>query len=151
MSVTDVYETLGAIIHQYGREDKSQRNHKCSMMNINMFKHTSITSNPNKTLQGNETRIVLRVHSLFSSGKNDIDRYFIFYCVCTIKIMKGYKENDVQLSPHKTHVGCVYRWVWLALIVSIKLYDGGINCEKVTIGAVRTSLVWIKLMFYVCV
>lgn len=68
-----------------------------------------------------------------------MDRYFIFYCVCTIKIMKGYKENDVQLSPHKTHVGCVYGWVWLALIVSIKLYDGGINCEKVTIGAVRAS------------
>lgn len=29
---------------------------------------------------------------------------------------------------------CVYGWVWLDLIVSIKLYDGGINSEKVTIG-----------------
>ena len=60
--------------------------------------------------------------------------------------MKGYKQNDVQLSLHKTHVGCVYGWVWLALIISIKLYDGGINCEKVTIGA--DSFVEIKLMFY---
>ena len=41
---------------------------------------------------------------------------------------------------------CVYGWVWSHLIVSIKVYGGGINCEKVTIGA--DSFVEIKLMFY---
>ena len=53
------------------------------MMNINMFKHAQLyTTNPN--LKGNETKIILRVHSLFLVEVGMTWTGILYFTVCVL-------------------------------------------------------------------